>query len=81
MGWQRDPVDELTRRRGVSTAALVREAIDRYLADARPELERRSRSRREIRLGEALAATFGALPQLEVAPRDEWDRAGPPGRH
>ena len=67
--WQRDRLDELTRRRGVSMAALVREAIDRYLAEMRPEL------------GEALAATFGALPQLEVAPRDEWDREGPAGRH
>lgn len=42
-------------------AALVREAIDQYLAaPGDPEA--------------ALAATFGLLPGIEAPDRDEWDR-------
>lgn len=42
-------------------AELIREAVERYLADS-PD----ARS--------ALAATFGSIPDLEVPSRDEWDR-------
>lgn len=42
-------------------ASLIREAVDRYL-EATPEAE------------EALDATFGSLPALEVPSRAEWDR-------
>lgn len=61
---QRARLDELVRRRGVPMAQLVREALDRYLEETmQPDLEA------------ALAATFGAMPDLEVPPRDEWDDA------
>jgi hypothetical protein len=65
---QRERLDELTRRRGVSLATVIRDAIDRYLAEARPGL------------GEALAASYGRLPDLEVPSRDEWDDGGPADR-
>ena len=67
--WQRERLDELTRRRGVPLAAIVREALDRYLADAQPQL------------GETLSAAFGAMPDLEVPSREEWDHGRPAGRH
>jgi Ribbon-helix-helix domain len=59
---QRQRLDELVQRRGVPLAQLVREAVDLYLEEAQPNLEA------------ALAATFGAMPDLEVPSRDEWDR-------
>jgi len=67
--WQRERLDELTRRRGVPLAAIVREALDRYLADAQPAL------------GESLSASFGAMPDLEVPSRDEWDHGRSADRH
>jgi hypothetical protein len=39
----------------------VREAVDLYLEQQRSDP------------GAALDATFGALPDLQVPPRDEWD--------
>jgi ribbon-helix-helix CopG family protein len=66
---QRERLDELTRRRGVPLAAILREAVDRYLADARPSLS------------DALSASFGKMPDLEVPSRDEWDDGGPTDRH
>jgi predicted DNA-binding protein len=63
---QRRRLDELTVERGASLAQLVREALDAYLEAQKPDLEA------------ALAATFGALPDLEVPSRDEWDRGRPP---
>ena len=59
---QRRRLDELARMRGKSLAALVREAVDSYLEGSGPDAEI------------ALAATFGRLKQLEVAPRSEWSR-------
>ncbi len=59
---QRQRLDELGRREGKTLAALIREAVDAYLARSGPDPER------------ALASTFGALPDLEVPSRDEWDR-------
>lgn len=59
---QRRRLDELVRRRGVPMAQLVREALDHYLEETmHPDLET------------ALATTFGAMPDLEVPSRDEWD--------
>ena len=63
---QRRRLDELMVERGASLAQLVREALDAYLAVQKPDLEA------------ALAETFGALPDLEVPSRDEWDRGRPP---
>ncbi len=61
---QRARLDELRRRDGRPLAALVREAIDSYLEDLRPDVD------------EALRETAAALPNLEVPGREEWDRAG-----
>ena len=61
-GEQRRRLDELARRDGKALAQLIREAVDAYLADSGPALER------------ALAATFGGVPDLEAPSRDEWDR-------
>jgi hypothetical protein len=47
---------------------VVREAVARYLAESEPDLD------------QALASTFGSMPDLEVPSRDEWD-AGPADRH
>jgi predicted DNA-binding protein len=58
---QRRRLDELGQADGRTLAALVREAIDRYL-EASPDAE------------ETLTETFGSLPDLEVPPRSEWDR-------
>ncbi len=59
---QRARLDEVARREGRSLADVIREAVDAYLLDAGPGSRR------------ALDATFGALPDLEVPARDEWDR-------
>jgi len=65
---QRERLDRIVRRRGVPLAHLIREALDRYLAESEPGLE------------EALSSTFGSMPDLEVPSREEWD-AGPADRH
>lgn len=65
---QRQRLDRIVRSRGVPLAQVVREALDRYLAENDPDLE------------EVLAATFGSMPDLEVPSRDEWD-ARPADRH
>jgi hypothetical protein len=59
---QRKKLDVRGRREDKTLAQLIREAVDRYL---------------ENEVGEpdsVLEATFGALPDLEVPSRDEWDR-------
>jgi len=59
---QRERLDTLGGREGKALAELVREAVDEYLEHSLPDPR------------EALDATFGALPELEVPSRDEWDR-------
>jgi predicted DNA-binding protein len=59
---QRARLDEIREREGKTLAQVVRDAVDRYLEDERPNL------------AEALEATAGILPDLEVPSRDEWDR-------
>jgi predicted DNA-binding protein len=59
---QRRRLDERRRREKRTLAELVREAVDSYLAD------------RSEDAASALASTFGALPNLQVPSRDEWDR-------
>jgi hypothetical protein len=58
---QRERLDRLVQRRGVPLAAVVREAVARYLDEVEPDLH------------EALSMTFGSMPELEVPSRDEWD--------
>jgi len=59
---QRRRLDELARRRGTTLARLIREAVDRYLETSGPSP------------AQALDATFGRAPALEIPSRDEWDR-------
>jgi hypothetical protein len=49
-------------------ARMIREAVDAYLADDKPEVQA------------ALDDTFGTLPELEVPRRDEWERDADPSR-
>lgn len=65
---QRRRLDARTRRTGAPMARMIREAVDAYLADDRPDVEA------------ALSETFGALPDLELPDRDEWDRGEAPAR-
>jgi predicted DNA-binding protein len=60
---QRQRINVLTESEGVSLAEVVRRALDAYLDAAQPDP------------AAALAATFGALSELAVPSRDEWDRA------
>lgn len=59
---QRRRIDARMRRDGVSLASIVREALELYLAHGPGDVE------------QALDRTFGALPELEVPQREEWDR-------
>jgi hypothetical protein len=59
---QRERIDQLMRREHLSLASIVRLALDEYLASRMPDRRR------------ALEATFGALPELAVPSRDEWER-------
>jgi hypothetical protein len=58
---QRDRIDAIARAQGITLAEVVRRALDEYLGDA-PDADT------------ALAATFGADPDIEAPSRDEWDR-------
>lgn len=59
---QRRRIDVRTRRDGTTLAHIIREALDEYLVAEPVDTDR------------ALAETFGSLPELEVPPRDEWNR-------
>ncbi len=58
---QRRRIDRIARERGVTMAEVIRAALDEYLGD-------------EADASAALAATFGAIPDLAVPSRDEWER-------
>ena len=60
---QRRRLDERGRRTGAPLARMIREAVDVYLADDRPDADA------------ALDETYGSLPSLELPSRDEWDDA------
>lgn len=63
---QRRRLDARGRRTGAPLARMIREAVDAYLADDRPNPDA------------ALEDAFGKLPALEVPDRDEWaDAEGP----
>lgn len=59
---QRRRIDELAASRGLTLAEVVRLALDDFLDEEAPNPEA------------ALAATFGAVPDIEPPSRDEWDR-------
>lgn len=60
---QRRALDERAAREGKTLAEVVREAVDAYLVPDRVE-----------RINGAMEDAFGAIPDLEVPPREEWDR-------
>ena len=58
---QRRRLDEIADSRGSSLAALVREAIEHYIAQA------------PVDPTTALSSTFGAAPEARFPERDDWD--------
>lgn len=65
---QRRLLDARGHRSGAPLARMIREAVDTYLADDSADVEA------------ALDDTFGTLPELELPPRDEWNRDARPRR-
>jgi len=59
---QRRRLDDLAKREGKTLAAVVREAVDAHTARTQPDS------------ATALDEAFGAMPDLEVPGRSEWDR-------
>ena len=59
---QRRRLDARAARESKTLASVIREAVEAYMAEEPPDAD------------EALRATFGALPDLEVPNRSEWDR-------
>jgi hypothetical protein len=59
---QRRKLDARAVRDGTTLASVIRAAVDRYLADE------------PLQARDALKATFGSLPGLELPTRGEWDR-------
>ncbi|HEY5195425.1 MAG TPA: CopG family transcriptional regulator [Solirubrobacteraceae bacterium] len=59
---QRESLDALARDQGKTLAAIVREAVDAYVATASPDADA------------VLDASFGSMPDLESADRGDWDR-------
>jgi len=57
---QRRRLDARGRRTSAPLARLIREAVDAYLVDDRPDTDA------------ALDESFGAVPDLTVPSRDEW---------
>jgi len=66
---QRRRLDVRGAQTGAPLARMIREAVDAYLTDERPDPDA------------MLDESFGALPELEAPSRDEWDRDESPGRH
>ncbi|MFN8622438.1 MAG: hypothetical protein U0869_17020 [Chloroflexota bacterium] len=58
---QQRHLEARAQRAGRPVAAIIGDAVDRYLADA-------------DRVDHALDATFGSLPMLELPDRQEWRR-------
>ncbi len=59
---QRQRIDTLRRAEGITLAEVVRRALDDYFSRQSSDVEA------------ALSATFGAVPDVSVPSRDEWDR-------
>ena len=58
---QRAQLDERVAAEGRPLAELIREAVDAYLSASE-----------QTGAAEALAATYGAVPDAEAPPRSEW---------
>ena len=65
---QRRRLDARGKRSGQPLARMIREAVDAYLANDRPDVDA------------LLDETFGTLPEMETPGRDEWERGADPGR-
>lgn len=65
---QRRRLDARGKRSGQPLARMIREAVDAYLAEDRPDVEA------------LLDETYGTLPEIEIPGRDEWERGADPGR-
>ena len=61
---QRQQLDVRRKREGKTLAAVVRDAVDAYMA-------RDKTSAAEVQA--VLDRTFGSIPDLEVPSRDEWE--------
>lgn len=59
---QRRRIDAVAAREGKTLAAVVREAVDAYVAETPGDLE------------SVLDESFASMPGLEVPARSEWDR-------
>jgi predicted transcriptional regulator len=59
---QRERLDALAKRDHKTLAAVVREAVDAYVAQASPDSDA------------ALDDSFGSMPEFEAASRGDWDR-------
>jgi hypothetical protein len=59
---QRRKLDARARSEAKTLASVIRDAVDAYTAEEPKEVE------------QAIASTFGSLPDLEVPRRSEWDR-------
>jgi hypothetical protein len=58
----RSRLEDVMRREHKPMAQVIREVLETYLDPPRPSAD------------EALKATFGAIPDISVPDRDEWDR-------
>ncbi len=67
---QRRQIEELRASDGRTLAEVVRAALDEYLATHGPRITAEALAERQRVLDE----TFGSMPDLEVPPREEWDR-------
>ena len=59
---QRERADELAAMLGIPLAEVVRRALDDYLERIAPDPET------------TLSDTFGALPEIKVPDRSEWEQ-------
>ena len=67
---QRRQIEELRAHDGRTLAEVIRTALDEYLASHGPAAEEARRAEMQRVFDE----TFGSMPDLEVPPREEWDR-------
>lgn len=67
---QRREIEELRARDGRTLAEVVRAALDEYLATHGPAAAEQRRAETQRVFDEA----FGSMPDLEVPPREEWNR-------
>jgi Arc/MetJ-type ribon-helix-helix transcriptional regulator len=70
---QRRQIEELRGHDGRTLAEVIRAALDEYLATHGPEAE----AARRVEMQRVFDKTFGSMPNLEVPPREEWNRFDP----